>query len=119
MAFSPLSVDPVRKLPAAPVYEPNDYFLVAASQTGTVLGTANAAKGNYLAGILVIPTSTSPGSVTLIDGTTSLTPLFAGGASSLSNLIPFYIPWYAYSQTGAWSVTTGAGLSVVAIGLFS
>ncbi len=61
MTFSPLSVDPTRRLPAAPVYEPADYIPVAASQSGAVLGTANAALGNYLAGVLVIPTSTSPG----------------------------------------------------------
>ena len=104
--------------PSTGVYEPGDYIQVAASQTGVVLGTAAAKQADFLAGILVIPTSTSPGAIALLDGTTSMT-IFAGGASSLTNLVPFFIPWYAYSQNGAWSITTGASLSIVAIGLFS
>lgn len=93
------------------------YETIAASQTGQALG-ATGAKGDYLAGILVIPASTSPGNVLVLDSTTSIT-VFAGGASSVSNLVPFFIPIGAKSLSGAWSVTTGANVSCIAIGNFT
>lgn len=93
------------------------YETVAASQTAQVLGGAGAA-GDYLLQLLVIPTSTSPGAITIIDGSTSIS-VFAGGASSVSVLVPFSIVLGIISVNGAWSVTTGANLSVVATGQFS
>lgn len=94
-----------------------DYETVAASQTAQVLGT-NGALGDYIAGLLVIPASTSPGNVLLLDNATSIT-VFTGGASSVSNLVPFLIPLGMKSVSGAWKVTTGANVSVVAIGSFT
>lgn len=93
------------------------YETVAASQTGQVLGTVGKA-GDMIAGLIVVPASTSPGAVTLIDGATSIT-VFAGGASSLTTLVTFAIPLGLTSGNGAWSVTTGASISVIAIGKFS
>lgn len=93
------------------------YETVAASQTGQVLGAAGA-TGDYLMGLLVTPTSTSPGAIAILDGATSIT-VFAGGASSVSNLVPFFIPIGANSASGVWSVTTGAALSVMALGSFT
>lgn len=94
-----------------------DYETVAASQTGQVLGGAGA-TGDYLKGLVVVPATTSPGAIAVLDGATSIT-VFAGGASSVGNLIPFTIPINAVSVSGAWSVTTGANLSVIAVGTFS
>lgn len=94
-----------------------DYKTVAAAQTNQVLGGAGAA-GDYLAGVLVVPASTSPGLVAVIDNSTSIT-VFSGGASSLSNLAPFFIPLGMKSVNGPWKVTTGASVSVVAIGSFT
>jgi hypothetical protein len=45
--------------------------------------------------------------------------LFAGGATSISNLVPFAIPVGAVSVNGAWKVTTGTAVSVVCYGKFS
>src|SRR5882724_6873213 len=67
-----------------------EYETVAASQTAQVLGATGAA-GDYIAGLLIIPATTSPGQVLLLDGATSIT-IFAGGATSVSNLVPFMIP---------------------------
>lgn len=94
------------------------YQVVAASQTNAVLGSTGA-TGDYLADILVVPTTTSPGNVQLKDGSGTAFTVFAGGASSLSNLVPFPIYIGAKSTSGAWQVTTGAGLSVVANGAFT
>lgn len=93
------------------------YETVAASQTAQVLGPTGA-SGDYLAGILVIPATTSPGAVTLLDNATSIT-IFTGGASSVSNLVPFMIPIGAASASGAWKLTTGTNVSCIAIGKFT
>jgi hypothetical protein len=94
-----------------------DYETVAASVTAQALGTTGHI-GDYIAGILVIPASTSPGNVLLLDNATSIT-VFAGGASSVSNLVPFFIPLGMLSVSGAWKITTGASVSCIAIGTFS
>src|SRR4051812_32980794 len=54
------------------------YETVAASATAQALG-ATGATGDYIAGVLVIPATTTPGVVTLLDNATSI-PLFVGGA---------------------------------------
>ena len=106
----------------APITGQTNYNTVAASQTAQVLQDPIAldggAKGDYIEGLIITPTATSPGAVTLLDLTTSI-PVFAGGASSLSNLVPFYVPLGLFSLNGPWSITTGSGLSVIAVGLFT
>ncbi|WP_029581932.1 hypothetical protein [Bradyrhizobium sp. URHD0069] len=94
-----------------------EYETVAASQTAQVLG-ATGGTGDYISHITVIPTSVSPGVVTLLDNATSI-PVFAGGTDSLSNLAPFTIVLGAKSTSGAWKLTTGAGLSCIAFGNFT
>jgi hypothetical protein len=94
-----------------------EYETVAASQTAQVLG-ATGATGNLINGILVIPATTSPGNVLLLDNATSIT-VFAGGASSVSNLVPFFIPLGIISVSGAWKITTGANVSCIGIGEFT
>lgn len=99
------------------VQVPGNYETVAASQTAQVLGTAGA-TGDYLQGLLVVPATTSPGNVIILDNAVSIT-VFVGGASSVGTLVPFFIPIGAYSVSGAWKVTTGASVSVVAVGRFT
>lgn len=97
------------------------YETVAASQTGQSLG-ATGATGDYLSHCVVYPTTTTPGVVTVFDnasaaGTNAIA--FPGGASSVSNLVPFAIPVGAFSAAGAWKVTTGANLVVTCYGNFT
>lgn len=94
-----------------------EYETVAASQTAQVLGATGGA-GDFISGILVIPATTSPGNVLLLDNATSIT-VFAGGASSVSNLVPFFVPLGIKSVSGAWKITTGANVSCIAIGNFT
>lgn len=100
------------------VGDPNsEYETVAASQTAQVLGTTGG-TGDYIKGLLVIPATTSPGNVLLLDNATSIT-VFTGGATSVSNLTPFFIPLGMKSVSGAWKVTTGSNVSVIGIGNFT
>jgi hypothetical protein len=94
-----------------------EYETVAASQTAQVLG-ATGATGDYLAGVLIVPATTSPGNVLILDNATSIT-IFAGGASSVSNLVPFFVPLGMTSVSGAWKITTGANVSCIGIGNFT
>jgi hypothetical protein len=96
----------------------DQYETVAASQTTQALG-ATGAKGDRLAGLLVVPATTSPGAVSIKDGSDSAITVFTGGASSVGDLTPFFIPIGARSVTGAWAVTTGANVSCIAIGTFT
>lgn len=95
----------------------NEYETVAASQTAQALG-GTGATGDYIAGVLVIPASVSPGNVLLLDNATSIT-VFAGGTNSLLTLHPFFIPLGIKSVSGAWKITTGANVSCIGIGQFT
>ena len=96
----------------------NTYNTIAASQTAQALtGGSGGATGDYLSHCVVLPTSTSPGVVTILDNSTAIFS-FPGGASSTSNLVPFTIPVGAVSTSGAWKVTTGANLTVTCVGKF-
>jgi len=100
----------------------NGYNTIAASQTAQVLsatsGGTSGITGDYLSHCTIVPATTSPGVVTILDASTAIYS-FPGGASSLSNLIPFSIPIGALSVSGGWKVTTGANVSVVCVGKFS
>ncbi len=106
-------IDSAQVAPAASTYE-----TVAASQTAQVLGPGSGASGDYISGVLVIPGTTSPGNVLLLDSATSIT-IFTGGAASVSNLVPFFIPLGMVSQSGAWKLTTGSNVSCIGVGTFT
>lgn len=109
-----MSVSP--KLSEA-VHTALNYETVAASQTAQVLGTAGS-TGDVITGILVVPATTSPGNVILLDNATSIT-VFAGGATSVADLKPFWIPLGIKSASGPFKVTTGSNVSCIAVGDFN
>lgn len=96
---------------------PGDYYeTVAASQTAQAFGGTRGAKDDLINGVLIVPATTSPGAVTLIDGATSIT-IFTGGATSVSNLVPFLVPLPGLrSKSGSWKITTGANVSCIVMG---
>jgi len=91
------------------------YETVAASQTGQVLG-GTGATGDYLHRLIISIVTAATGTVTLIDGSTSI--VLSTGAATLP-LGTFSVEVNAASKNGAWSITTGAGATVVAVGIFS
>lgn len=96
----------------------SEYEDVAASQTAQVIGSGGTGAGQHLSHLIMIPATTSPGAVALLDGDVSTT-IFAGGASSVSNLVPVTIFLGCDSQNGPWKVTTGANVSVRVVGDFN
>lgn len=97
--------------------QPGFYETIDASQTAQVLG-GNGGKGDYIDSMIIIPATTSPGAVALLDDATSIN-ILPGGATSVTELKPIHVPLQMYSKNGAWKVTTGANVSAIAIGLFT
>ncbi len=94
------------------------YEKVAASATAQVLGGAGAI-GDFLYGLTVFPALAACGLVSILDGATTIATFPGGGTTALPNLEPFYIPINAPSQEGAWKITTGASIAVIAVGNFT
>ena len=93
------------------------YVTVAASQTAASMGTG--ATGDKLSRLIIVPATLSPGVVQIKDGSGTAITVFTGGAASVADLKPIYIEIGAISVTGKWQVTTGANVSVVAVGNFT
>ena len=88
---------------------------VAASQTGQVLGGAGA-KGDYLHRLIISVVTVASASVTILDGATSIA-ILTGAAALVPGI--YSIEMNMVSQSGAWSVTTGAGATVIGVGIFT
>ena len=112
---------PVTKFTPLPVSAGTDYETVAASQSEQPMGAAGAV-GDYLAGVLIVPATTSPGAVSVKDGNGSAITIIAGGAGSVATLHPFFVPIGARcvaATTPGWKITTGANVSAVGVGAFT
>ena len=92
-----------------------EYETVAASQTAQVLG-GTGATGDYINGVVCVVATAATSSVALLDGSTSISILPAAVGAGVGT---YYIPLGLYSVTGPWKITTGAGVSVIAVGNFS
>jgi hypothetical protein len=92
-----------------------EYETVAASQTAQVLG-ATGAIGDWLAGLLIVPATIGAGTVALLDDATSMNVFVTG---TLADLTPIWLPLNMKSKNGAWKITTGANVSVIAVGNFT
>lgn len=90
------------------------YETVAASQTAQVLG-GTGAIGDYLHRIIITTNTAATATVTLLDGATSIPLHSAGGPSGGAETVELNIA----SVSGAWKVTTGAGCTVIGVGIFS
>ena len=91
------------------------YETVAASQTAQVLG-GTGAIGDYLHRIIISVNTVATATVTLLDGSTSI-PFLTGAATLVPGV--YSVEVNAVSNTGAWKVTTGAGATVIGVGIFS
>ena len=96
--------------PTIVVQEAPSWVYIPASFTDTAGGNAN----DLLDCLLVIPATTSPGAVSIEDGAGTNYTLFAGGATSVSTLIPFPIDMRNIAAGTGWEITTGANVAVIA-----
>lgn len=107
----------VNGLPVVLIDGDGHYETIAASQTAQVLGSTGAV-GDRISRLIIIPASTSPGVVALLDNATSIN-ILPGGASSLTELKSIVVELGMQSVSGAWKITTGASVSVIAVGKFT
>lgn len=92
--------------------------LIAASSTTVVLG-ATGAVGDYLSHIHIQPATVAPGIVTLFDGTTTTKYAYPGSSSYNTGLPPITLNFSAKCVNAGWHITTGANVSVTAVGTFT
>ena len=95
------------------------YEHVAVSQTAQVLGPTGAV-GDYLHRLICTVSTAATSVVQIVDGTGTgilthtVLPNNVGGGVGVYN-----IEFNAVSANGAWKVTTGAGVEVMAVGIFT
>ena len=95
------------------------YEHVAASATAQVLGTTGA-KGDYIHRLICTVSTAATGNVVLVDGSgTGILTHTICPASPGSGIGVYNVEVNAVSADGAWKVTTGAGVEVMAVGIFS
>ncbi len=90
------------------------YETVAASQTDQALGSSGK-TGDIIERLIITVTTSATGTVSIKDGSGSGIALTAANTP----IGVYTVTLGAKSTAGAWSVTTGAGASVLAIGQFS
>lgn len=90
------------------------YETVAASQTQVMGGTG--ATGDYLHRLIISVNTVATSTVSIVDGSTSTT-ILTGAATLVPGILS--IELNMRSNTGAWSITTGAGATAIAVGIFS
>lgn len=94
----------------------SDYKNVAAGQTDSVLGSPGAV-GDWLGSLVVVVATAATSQVQIQDGDGAAFTVFpanpGGGVGTYNVQIGIR------SVIGPWSVTTGAGVSVIAIGSFT
>jgi hypothetical protein len=86
---------------------------VAASQTAQVLG-GSGAVGDYLHRIVVTVTATGTSTLSVLDNSTTVLTMAANTPVGVYSL-----EINAASASGPWKITTGAGVTVLAVGFFT
>jgi hypothetical protein len=89
------------------------YETVAASQTAQVLGGAGAV-GDYLHRIVVSVNTSLTSTVSVLDNSTTVLAIPASTPVGVYSL-----EINAASALGPWKITTGAGVTVMAVGFFT
>ena len=95
------------------------YEHIGNSQTAQVLGGAGAI-GDYIHRLVCTVTTPATSLVQIVDGTGAgilthtVLPNLVGNGIGVYN-----IELNAVSQNGAWKITTGAGVEVMAVGIFT
>lgn len=93
-----------------------DYETVAASQTDQTLGVTGAV-GDFLHRLVCVVTTAATAQVQIKDGSGSAITVFPNNPGGGVGTYP--VELNITSTAGAWRVTTGAGVAVLAVGRFT
>jgi hypothetical protein len=95
-----------------------EYLTVAISQTDfTLNGGSGGAQGDYITRLICTVATAATGAVSIKDGAGSSIPLLPNSPGGGVGV--YEINLGITSIAGAWKVTTGAGVTVLAIGEFT
>lgn len=103
---------------AVPTYPAGREYEACPASATTTLGAAGAV-GDDLDHIIIVPGTTSPGAVSIKDGSDTAIVVFAGGASSVATLHSWTLAIGMKSRTGAWQIVTGTNVTVLPAGNFT
>lgn len=92
------------------------YETVAVSQTDQVLG-GDGAAGDYLDRLICAVGTAATSSVSMKDGGGSAISVLPAAVGA--GVGTYVINVGAYSKAGPWKITTGAGVTVIAVGTFT
>lgn len=92
-----------------------NYETVAASRTAQVLG-GTGATGDYLHRVICVVSTAATAATSIVDGSTSIQILPNSPGGGIGT---YTIEVGCASATGPWKITTGAGVAVIAVGIFS
>jgi hypothetical protein len=92
-----------------------DFETVAVSQVDQVLGAVGA-KNDFLARLVIETITPATASVTLTDGATAIVIQTGNAALPVG---PRSVEIGIRAKTGPFKITTGAGVTVIAVGQFS
>jgi len=96
-----------------------DYETVEASQTAQVLGP-NGNSGDVLERLIIVPAAVAAGAVSIKDGTAGDAIVVYAAGVNLVDIAPIVVEIGARcTAVGGWQVTTGASVSVIAVGRFT
>jgi len=91
------------------------FRLVLASQTDFLLGDT-AGPGDVIETLIIVPSTPSPGPVTLKDGSDTVFTFDGGGGGTGGAIIPVPLKLSAENK---FTVTTGANVRALAVGQFT
>jgi hypothetical protein len=115
--------DPLRTDPTGTTTQPVSlagagYETVAAGQTDQVLGATGAA-GDRLDSLTCVVATAATSGVSIKDGAGSAISVLPDNVGGGVGTYTIHFPRGLVSASGAWKVTTGAGVSVIAAGQFA
>jgi hypothetical protein len=93
-----------------------EWETVAASQTDQVLG-ATGKLGDYIEGLIIVVATAATAQVQIKDGAGSAITVFPNSPGA--GVGTYNVALGMRSAAGAWKITTGAGVSVIAVGNFT
>ena len=99
------------------VVKHGNWYAIAAGQPDFPLGASGGAAGDYLESLTLIVATAATAAVSIKDGAgsaISILPNSPGGGIGV-----YKVPLDMASKSGAWKITTGAGVTAIAHGRFS
>lgn len=94
----------------------SNYETVAASQTDQVMGSTGAA-GDYFEGLVCVVSTAATSQVQIKDGAGSAITVLPNAVGA--GVGTYFVPLGLISASGAWKVTTAAGVAVISLGRFT